>query len=232
LEFKRAGYLPEAVINYLAQLSWLPADTGTIFSLAELVEQFSLGKVSKSSPVFDYDKLKFINSRAIQQKSAADLCRLLHEDAAFHEQYAGVPENRRLALIELVKPRIKTLTEFIEKFRLYLNTGTDPGYDNEELQKLTRDYPAVTSARYLRLILGDLQNLAGEDFSAAVTEKVLRDCAEANGIKAADLIHPCRFALTYETVSPSLFAVFEFMGKAESLRRIERCAVFMEHLEG
>lgn len=229
LEFKRAGYLPEAVINYLAQLSWLPADTKKIFTVDQLAKQFNLSKVAKSSPVFDYEKLKFINGRAIQQKDNSQLLDLLRDDPGFEEKYRAYAKEKQTALIGLVKPRIKTLGEFKEKFRFYLDSRDEPGYDNEELEKLAANYSADTAAKHLRLFLRQLKTIDANQFTPGIVEKELRRCAETNGLKAADLIHPCRFALTFETVSPSLFHVFEFMGKVESVRRIERCAAFMEN---
>lgn len=95
LEFKEKGYLPEALINYLSQLSWIPADTKQIFPIEELIRQFGLQKLSKNSPVFDYDKLRFLNARAIQQKDAALLYELLAEDPVFRDQYASVPMEKK-----------------------------------------------------------------------------------------------------------------------------------------
>jgi glutamyl-tRNA synthetase/nondiscriminating glutamyl-tRNA synthetase len=217
LEFKHKGYLPEAMITYLAQLSWLPGDDKQIFTMAELIVKFDMQKLSKSSPIFDYNKLLFLNSRAIQQKKSRALYNLLIEDKKFADAFNEFPIEKKVALIELIKPRMKTLPEFKEKFNLYLNKGK-PDYPRCEVEKLNiSDKNAVKKA--LGSFIIELASL--DSFTGEAVEKALRDCAEKKGMKAAALIHPARFALTSETVSPSIFEVFAFFGKEDSIRRIQ-----------
>jgi glutamyl-tRNA synthetase len=224
LEFKKSGYLPEAIITYLCQLSWLPADSKKIFTIEELEKQFSLGKLSKNSPVFDYDRLRFLNSRAIQERSAEELSNLLGEDEGYVE--------KKRALIELVKPRMKTLLDFKGKFNLYLNTKEELNYNNADLIKLNETYNNGDIKKYLTLFLAHLHTVDAADFTKNTVESVLRSCAQENGLKAADLIHPLRFALTSETVSPSIFDVFAFFGKKESIRRITGLVNYLNSVSG
>jgi len=228
LEFKKNGYLPEAIITYLSQLSWIPADSKKIFFMEELVNQFSLSKLSKNSPVFDYDKLRFLNGQAIQQRDSKDLLNLLEEDETFHKKYASFEKEKKVALIELVKPRMKTLAEFEEKFDIYLKGELNYNNNNRDLEKLSEihHYSNSDLKSHLRLLLDQLEAI--DPFERAAIEKGVRDCAERNGLKAADLIHPARFALTSETVSPSIFDVFAFFGKEESIKRV---ILFLNHLE-
>jgi glutamyl/glutaminyl-tRNA synthetase len=217
LEFKNQGYLPEAIITYLSQLSWLPGDDRQIFSMKELVHRFDMQKLSKNSPVFDYEKLRFLNSRAIRQKDPVEIYNLLCEDQPFAAAFAKFSLEKKIALIELVKPRMKTLPEFKEKFGIYLNTeGLD--YREKEAEKL-----AVTGRKTLAEHLESLRREleAVTDFTGENVDETLRQCSEKLGIKAADLIHPARYAVTSETVSPSIFEVFAFLGKEESLKRIK-----------
>lgn len=226
LEFKRSGYLPIAIVNYLAQLSWLPSDSQRLYSMEELARLFSLAKVNKNSPVFDYDKLRFLNSRAIQEKEDGELCQLLENDSNFKNRFTHVQTGKKIELIHLVKPRIKTLDEFIRKFELYLPPHGAMNYENPDKEKLLKDFSAADVVRYTRLFLENLGKMEDSGFTASMVEAKLRSCAEENQVKASDLIHPCRFALTSETVSPSIFDVFAFFGKAESCRRLEMCAAF------
>jgi len=227
MEFKKNGYLPEAIINYLSQLSWLPADSKKIFSLEELARQFQLSKVSKNSPVFDYDKLLFLNSRTIQQQNANDFLDLLRENPDFAEKYSTFPREKQLALIELIKPRMKTLNQFESKFDIYLTGKLD--YNNPDLQKLNENYSTPEIIKHLQLLPVHIENIEPADFNSTTTEKALRECADKNQLKAADLIHPARFALTSEVVSPSIFDVFAFLGKQESGKRIKECIGFLQH---
>jgi glutamyl-tRNA synthetase len=227
MEFKRNGYLPEAIITYLSQLSWLPADSKKIFSIKELVNQFKLNKVSRNSPVFDYDKLRFLNSRAIQQRNANDLLDLLRENGDFAKKYSAFPREKQLALIELAKPRMKTLNQFEPKFDIYLNGKLD--YDNPDLEKLKENYSNQEIIKNLQVLLVHIENIDPGDFNSTMVEQALRECAGKNDLKAADLIHPARFALTSEAVSPSIFEVFAFLGKQESGKRINRCIGFFQN---
>jgi glutamyl-tRNA synthetase len=226
LEFKEKGYLPEALVTYLSQLSWLPPDSKKIFAMEELVKQFSLNKLSGNSPVFDYDKLRFVNSRAIRQKEAKKLVELLMEDETFNHKYASFDEEKKVALIDLVKPRMKTLADFEAKFAVYLNGQLD--YNNGDLEKLKETYSSADIKNHLKLLLARLGALGPLNFNHAGVEEVLRECAQENGLKAADLIHPARFALTSETVSPSIFDVFAFFGKEESIKRMKHLIDYLE----
>ncbi|MDQ1351970.1 MAG: glutamyl-tRNA synthetase [Acidobacteriota bacterium] len=226
LEFKKNGYLPETLVNFLSQLSWLPADSKKIFTMEELVKQFSLNKLSKSSPVFDYDKLRFLNGRIIQQKEAKDLYKLLAETQPFMDEYNEFPETKKINLIDLVKPRMKTLADFEAKFNIYLKGELN--YQNNDLDKLNETHSNTDMKRYLKELLVKLGNLNESRFGSAEIEAELRACAAENNIDAACLIHPARFALTAEAVSPSIFDVFAFFGKEESIRRINR---FIDYLE-
>jgi len=226
LEFKRAGYLPEALINYLSQLSWLPADTKKIFAMEELIKLFSLSKLSKNSPVFDYDKLNFLNAIAIQQKDPKLLFERLCEDEDFQKKYAAVPIEKKIRLIQLVKPRMKALEDFKQKFDNYLSIEPDYAASAAEIEGLEQKYSRRELITNLKKILPFLETCA--PFDATAVEESLRKCAEAENLKAADLIHPARLALTMETVSPSIFAVFEFFGKESALKRIKD---FIRYLE-
>ena len=229
LEFKKNGYLPEAIITYLSQLSWIPADSKKIFSMEELVNQFSLSKLSKNSPVFDYDKLRFLNGQALRQRDSKDLFNLLEEEKTFHKKYASFEKEKKVALIELVKPRMKTLAEFEEKFDIYLKGELN--YNNPDLEKLTEihHYSHRDLKSHLRMLLDQLETM--DSFESTSIEEGVRECAERNGLNAADLIHPARFALTSETVSPSIFDVFAFFGKEESIKRIIHFIDYMEKLD-
>jgi glutamyl-tRNA synthetase len=230
IEFKRNGYLPEAIITYLSQLSWLPADSKKIFSIKELVNKFKLIKVSRNSPVFDYDKLRFLNSRAIQQRNAKDLLDLLQENGDFTKKYSTFTLEKQLALIELAKTRMKTLNQFERKFDIYLNEKLD--YNNPDMQKLKENYSNQEIIKHLQLLLVHIENIDPADFNSTMVESTLRECAGKNDLKAADLIHPARFALTSEAVSPSIFDVFAFFGRQESVKRFKQCIGFFQHWQG
>ncbi len=225
LEFKKNGYLPEAIVTCLSQLSWLPADDRRIYTLDELVKNFSMAKLSKNNPVFDYNKLRSLNARAIQQRDPQELYQILCEDKEFEKTYAPFPLEKKAALIQLVKPRMKTTAEFKGKFEIYLIGGSN--YQQSELGKLNQNIGSQEALiGHLEVFIQGLMALDG--FKSEGIEDVLRNCAEKLGIQAAGLIHPSRLALTYETVGPSIFEVFAFFGKKESIERLKDFTAYLE----
>jgi glutamyl-tRNA synthetase len=221
IDFKNKGYLPEAIITYLSQLSWIPGDSKKIFILGELINQFNLSKLSKASPVFDYNKLKFLNNRAIQQKNSEDLYDLLIQRDTYQKNFTSIKKELVLSLIQLIKPRMKTLADFEKKFFIYLKGNLIYNEKDMEQLHITRE----TKANLGHLLKG-LEKI--DAFTKGSVETCLRECARVNGIEAAQLIHPSRFALTSENVSPSIFDVFEFFGKHESIRRLKNFIDFID----
>lgn len=214
LEFKKRGYLSETLITYLSQLSWLPGDEKRIFSLDELIKRFKFNKLAKNSPVFDYNKLNFLNALAIKKKDSREIYNILIKDKKFERDFSEFTYEKKISFIELIKSRMKNLNEMKEKAYIYLKG--DFKYNKHDLKDL--EFHKNIEAPLEKLI-NELKSLA--IFNSDNIEKVLRICADNNGIKAADLIHPCRFALVSSNISPSIFDLFEFFGKEESIKRIE-----------
>jgi len=214
LEFKHRGYLPEAMLTYLAQLSWNPGDTKKILSLKELIEKLDFSKLSKNSPEFDYDKLLFLNSKAIQIKSASTILKIISEDKRFKDKFDLLNDEYKEEFIELIKPRMKTLTDIKKKFYIYFNDNLEYSLDN--IIKTVKSKSILDLILYFTDKLNDIK-----EFNAKNIEFLLREISEDMNVKAADIIHPCRLALTTETVSPGIFDVFAFFGKNESVKRLQ-----------
>jgi len=214
LEFKKRGYLPETLITYLSQLSWLPGDEKKIFSLDELIKRFKFNKLAKNSPVFDYNKLSFLNALAIKKKDSGEIYNILIEDKKFEKDFSEFTYDKKISFIELIKSRMKNLNEMKGKAYIYLKR--DIKYNKDDLKNL-KFHKNIEDL--LEKFINKLESL--EVFNSENIEKVLRLCADNNEIKAADLIHPCRFALVASNISPSIFDLFEFLGKEESIERIK-----------
>lgn len=222
LEFQRRGYLPEAMVTYLAQLSWMPGDDKRILSVLQLAERFSLAKVSKNSPVFDYDKLKYVNSLAIQQRDSKELYDLLAaSDGQFGQDFADFSLEKKVAFVDLIKSRMKSLLDLKDKFYIYLLAQLD--YNTTDLTKFE---PHNVTASRLRQLSEQLEKV--EAFEVKSIESTLRVCAADMGVGAGELIHPARFALVASPISPSVFELLAFIGKKESIRRFERFIHFLE----
>ena len=201
-EFRGAGFIPEALVNYLALLGWSYDDHTELMTREELIERFSLERVGKSAATFDYEKLTHMNGiylRALPPAEYAD--RLV---AYLREQgYAWDEELVRKAA-PLVQEKIATLGDF-PKFARFFFERIPPEEPLEDGAAL----PAV--AETLARI---------ESFDAATIEAALRELADRLGLKPRQAFRPIRLALTGSTVSPGLFESLELLGREESIDRI------------
>jgi len=201
-EFRGAGFIPEALVNYLALLGWSYDDHTELMTREELIERFSLERVGKSAATFDYEKLTHMNGiylRALPPAEYAD-----RPVAYLREQgYAWDEELVRKAA-PLVQEKIATLGDF-PKFARFFFERIPPEEPLEDGAAL----PAV--AETLARI---------ESFDAATIEAALRELADRLGLKPRQAFRPIRLALTGSTVSPGLFESLELLGREESIDRI------------
>jgi glutamyl-tRNA synthetase len=202
-DFRAQGYLPEALVNYLALLGWSYDDHTEIMSRDELVERFTLERVGTSAATFDYKKLEWLNGmylRALSSEEYAD--RLV---AYLREQGYEWDEEVIRQAAPLVQEKIATLGEF-PAFAGFLFARVEP--DREKLG----DGPMLPAA---------IERLADvEPFEAEQIEAALREVAEGLGLKPREAFQPIRLALTGSSVSPGLFESLELLGKDESLARL------------
>ncbi len=202
-DFRAQGYLPEALVNYLALLGWSYDDHTEIMSRDELVERFTLERVGTSPATFDYKKLEWLNGmylRALAPDEYAD--RLV---AFLREQGYEWDEELIRKAGPLVQEKIATLGEF-PAFAGFLFARVEP-----EPQALG-DGPMLPAA---------VERLAEvEPFEAEQIEAALRELAEHHGLKPREAFQPIRLALTGSSVSPGLFESLELLGKDESLVRL------------
>ncbi len=218
LEFKSQGYLPLAFLNFLAQMSWSPGEEG-IYSVEDMVSRFSLDKVSKGSPVFDLSKLEWLNGQLISRMDAEELTPLvkreLQSEGLWRDELESSQKEWYHRLIDLLKERSRTIKAFPGAARPFL--VDDVEYDAEGVKKYLSDKRLDA---LLPLLKRDFETL--EEFSAGEIERVLRERAEKEGVKAAVLIHALRMLVVGEPVSPGIFDVLELVGRERTLERMER----------
>ena len=201
-DFRRQGYYPAALVNFLALLGWSYDDKTTIMSVDELVERFSLERVVPSPAVFDYTKLDWMNGvylRALPPDEYADVL-----VAYLREQGYDWDEQLVRRVAPLVQEKIATLGEFPAFAGFFFGRVEPEGeVDGQVL-------PAA------------VETLAGvEPFEAEQIETALRGLAERLGLKPREAFQPIRLALTGSKVSPGLFESLELLGRDESLARLE-----------
>lgn len=209
------GYLPEAIVNYIAFLGWSPGGTEEIYSLAELEKIFSLKGISKSPAVFDYNKLAWYNSIYIQRMDLdkfTGLCRPYFEKAV---PSLKDPEKQKL-LAKLLQPRLKKLTEIADSIRFL---ETLPEYDPEIYvhKKMKTDLPG--SLAMLEALLPELTALSSWD--EETLHSFLIQAAETRGVKNGQVMWPVRIAAAGQAVTPGgAVEILVLLGREESLRRL------------
>jgi glutamyl-tRNA synthetase len=207
-EFRAAGYLPDALVNFLALLGWSYDDRTTIMSRGELVERFTLERVGASPATFDYEKLDWMNGmylRALSPEQYADAL-----VAHLREQGHDWPEERIRATTPLVQEKIERLDQFPE-YAGFLFRPVEP-----DATQLDGGGPVLREAtEVLRRT---------EPFDAEHVEAALRALPERLGLKPRDAFQPIRVAVTGSKVSPGLFESIELLGRDETLARLEAAA--------
>ena len=219
-EFKKNGYLPEALFNYLCLLGWASGDDIEIFNREELINKFSLENVNKSNAVFDEQKLKWMNAKYISQMSSDSL---LHMSSEFNSEKEFMTEHESgsiLKLTDLVKLRAETINDFDKRMNFYYH---DPECYNE---KGVKKYFHPKTIQMLQAIMDKLDN--EKDFHHDRIENIIRNMAEELKQSAAKLIHPLRLALTGNIASPGIFEIIEILGKNKVNIRINNAIQYIK----
>jgi glutamyl-tRNA synthetase len=221
MEYHRLGYLPEAMVNFLALLGWSPGTDQELFTRDELVATFALEGISGGNAVFSSDKLDWFNQQHIMRLDSSDLASrvqpLLVDAGLWRESFEVTERDWFLRVLELLKPRAKKLGQFVDDGRPFLDERVS--FDDVARQK----YLAVSGMR------AHLQALASrfsgaQSFDQQSSELMLRSVADERGIKPAALIHATRVAVTGRSVSPGLYEVLELLGRARVCDRLTRAA--------
>jgi glutamyl-tRNA synthetase len=221
IEYQRLGYLSEAMVNFLALLGWSPGSDEELFTRDELTARFTLEGISGGNAVFNPEKLDWFNQQHLLKLPSDELGRLvepfLRAASLWRESFATTDREWFLHVLELLKPRVKRLTQFAEDGR--------PFFEDE----VTFDDAAVKkhlTVPQMRAHLTALrERFAGtQPFTQQTLEPLLRAVAEERGIKPAALIHATRVSTTGRAASPGLFEVLELLGQARTIARLDQGA--------
>ncbi|MGI6325999.1 MAG: glutamate--tRNA ligase [Saccharofermentanales bacterium] len=207
------GYLPEAIINYIAMLGWCPADNREIFSLSELCRNFDITGISKSPSVFDYDKLSWFNAGYLRRMQPADFLELIrpHLDPAFGEMKYDGP-----LLAELLQPRLTKLNQIGEMVGfLTVRQAYDPALFTNKKSKSTPEL----AMSVLPQAIETLSHLP--DWNRTSIHDALMTVAEQLDLKTGQVMWPVRIAASGQAVTPGgAVEILVILGKAESLERL------------
>jgi glutamyl-tRNA synthetase len=203
-ELRDAGYLPEAVDNYIALLGAGFAADEEHFTLSELAERFRLERVSRNPAVFDERKLRHMNGRHLRELAPDELTRRL-------EQFTG--RSGLSGAVAISREKIQTLTEFWPLVSFLFDGPVD---DPAAFAKTIDKDGAVAALTQARAALA-----AADPFDAEAIETALRGVVESTGSKPGQVFQPVRVAIAGQTVSPGIFESLALLGREESLARID-----------
>jgi glutamyl-tRNA synthetase len=224
-EFRDQGFLPEAIVNYIAFLGWSPEGEHEVMPLDDMVKQFSLERVNPTAAIYDVKKLTWMNGIYMR---TGDLDRLTDMLVPFMIRAGVITEAPDAAgrehlkqIVAAARDRAKTLVELADVMSYFYQD--DYTYDEKGVRK---HFAGPLVAALLREAIGVLEALP--EFTVTATEAAYREFIERKGISGGELIHPTRLAITGRTVGPSLFDVMSLLGRDRTLARMNRAASFIE----
>ncbi|MFH0772450.1 MAG: glutamate--tRNA ligase [Candidatus Omnitrophota bacterium] len=214
-DYSKMGFLPEALVNYVSLLGWAPSGDREILSIEQIICEFSLEKVGKTGSVFDVNKLSWMNGEYIRTKQTYELTDLvasrLREKGYLKNDF---DKGRLIDIIKLFQIRARTIEELANSISLFFKEDVE--YD-EEAVKSVLEKEGVKPR--LAALIGKFSAL--EPFDLSSVEECVRNLAAELNIKAADLIHPIRVAVTGSKVGASLFETVILTGKEKTLERLK-----------
>lgn len=220
-EYRDAGYLPEAIINFLGLLGWHPVGDEEVLSTAHMAEAFSLERVQKAGAKFNIEKLNWFSNYYLRQMSDAKILALLKEEhlkaalEPLRAQGVTIPSDEQfMKMITISKERAHKLSDFPPAFSFFIKL---PPYEPKLL--IWKKGSAASATENLTAVVSALEGVSEHEFTKAKLEEKLMPLAEAKG--KGDVLWPLRVALSGSEFSPGPFEILEILGKHESLLRIE-----------
>jgi len=220
MEYQKMGYMPEALVNYIAHLGWSPGNDREIFSIEEIIKEFSLENLSKHAAVFSMEKLNWFNGEYLKKMSIDSLTKMLLpflEEANYIEKEEGLSSVKNEYIKEVVKllqGRIKNFSQFIDYADYFF------------VDKINIEPQAFDSVLKKEGVAGILQSLQ-EKLSALKCwdeesiENAVREVASSLQIKGGQIIHPTRVSLSGKKVGPGLFELMVALGQDKTVKRLK-----------
>lgn len=215
-DYRRLGYLPNALVNFLALLGWSPGGDKELMKIDEMLALFDLERVQKSGAVFDTVKLTWMNGEYLKVAKIDTLVDGVLELIELEPDVAQLRTDRWhvTAICELLRERAKTLAEIIRANKYLFSTSFTLPWDPQAVQKRAGSPEALERLREVGTTLRDC-----EEWDKVPLEAALRALSERTGVKSGEYIQPLRVAVTGASVSPGIFETIEVLGREVTLGR-------------
>lgn len=210
--YREDGYLPEALLNFLALLGWNPGTDQEIFTKEELIKLFDLERVSKSGARFDIEKAKWFNHQYLHQKNSEELAKEYLK--ILSEKNVNSSQEIVEKIVALIRDRATFITDFWELSSFFFIAPTQ--YDEKAMKKQWKE----NSSEILDKIVNILR--FQEDFSSANTEHIVKEFITNNGFSLGQVMPLIRLALVGDMKGPHIFDIAEIIGKDETIKRLEK----------
>lgn len=217
-EYRKMGFLPDAMINYLVRLGWSHGDQ-EFFDREDLIEKFDLEHLGRSASMFDLDKLLALNAKHIQKKSPKELA----DHLLFHLEALGIEAQNDAftqGVIQTLQPRSKTLVEMAQAAEFYYRD--EIRFD----EKAARKFLKPESADLLVQSADAIENL--DDFTQESLEALFKQIMESTGLGFGKIAQPLRVAITGTTVSPGIFEMLLALGRKKTVERIRAAVAYIQ----
>lgn len=205
--FKNAGFLPEALINYLALLGWNDGKDNEIFTLNELEELFKVERIQKGGARFDYEKARWINQQYLQKKTSKEIVHAAPKQTFEITEAFGIDMSCKI--IDLVKERLHTLDDIKESVAFFIK---DPELDEKALQKIRSKDPVR--------LLKTVESFIEKEVSLDTLKQSCMSWAKENSVSVGAMMQSLRVAIVGKLAGPDLFSIIIIIGKTVTLRRI------------
>ena len=217
-DFREKGYLPEGLVNYLALVGWSPKDNKEIFSMEELIEEFSFERVSKTGGIFDKDKLDWVNGHHIREYDIDKLTELsipyLKEAGYIDDKFVKEKYSWIKAMVQTVMESISYLSEIPEKVEVLFDNKVE--LEDEDALNTLRGEQVPDILNAFKEELNEIEEI-DEEFAKGIMKSIQK----STGVKGKNLYMPTRIALTGNNHGPELVNIIYLLGKQNILKRID-----------
>ena len=208
-EFRNNGFLPESLVNFVALLGWSPGEDKELFTLPELIREFSFERVNKSGAVFDQEKLNWMNQQYIQKLELNDLQQRL-KPFINKTPYAGKDQKILRSIIKILQPRLVTLSEIENRLSLFFEKNPEAS-DPEVLKVLRKENSKQVLANFIKQV-ESVEKLTKDNLG-----DLMKNVQNETKFKGKNLWMPLRYAITLDSEGPDLNLIVDLFGKERCL---------------